>query len=253
MPVDQRRGPASIDGRRVSRPSLIPTPLPSEARASTSRPIATKSVARRRGAVALRAPLTGGYTCAVAQLASDITSDRLTLRRFLSSDLVELNAIYSDPLVARYQYWSERDTQQSREALERHIARPIALVEDNVLPVAVVLSENGRLIGDFMLRWAANEHRQGEIGGSLSRDVHGRGYATEVFRELLNVGFRDFGLHRIVGRCDARNGPSIRALEKAGLRREAHFRENEFVKNEWTDEVVLALRYGEWTNDATSA
>jgi RimJ/RimL family protein N-acetyltransferase len=35
-------------------------------------------------------------------------------------------------------------------------------------------------------------------------------------------------------------------LEKVGLQREAHLIENEFVKGEWTDEVVLAIRRNQW-------
>jgi RimJ/RimL family protein N-acetyltransferase len=96
------------------------------------------------------------------------------------------------------------------------------------------------------MRWINNEHRQGEMGGSLHPQHHGKGLAVEVYRELLEIGFGQFSLHRIVGRCDARNVASIRALEKAGLVREAHFIENEFVKGEWTDEVVLAIRKAQW-------
>jgi RimJ/RimL family protein N-acetyltransferase len=32
-----------------------------------------------------------------------------------------------------------------------------------------------------------------------------------------------------------------------GLREEAHFIENEFVKGEWTDEIVMAIRKSEWS------
>jgi RimJ/RimL family protein N-acetyltransferase len=67
-----------------------------------------------------------------------------------------------------------------------------------------------------------------------------------VYDELLAVGFLEHDLHRIIGRCDARNVASIRSLEKVGMKREAHLVENEFVKGEWTDEVILALRRDEW-------
>ena len=30
------------------------------------------------------------------------------------------------------------------------------------------------------------------------------------------------------------------------MRREAHLRENEFVKGEWTDEIVYAMTEDEW-------
>jgi RimJ/RimL family protein N-acetyltransferase len=97
-----------------------------------------------------------------------------------------------------------------------------------------------------MLRWREDEHRQGEIGGSLHPDFHGQGYASEIYAALLELAFATYRLHRVVGRCDARNAASIRSLEKAGLTREAHFVENEFVKGEWTDEVVLTIRASQW-------
>jgi RimJ/RimL family protein N-acetyltransferase len=132
-------------------------------------------------------------------------------------------------------------------ALERSLQGPEELVDENVLPVAVVLSESGRVIGDFTLRWNRDEHLQGEMGGSLHPDFHGCGLAVEVYYELLQIGFENYSLHRSVGRCDGRNAASIRALEKAGLHREAHLIQNEFVKGEWTDEVVLAIRREEWS------
>jgi RimJ/RimL family protein N-acetyltransferase len=63
---------------------------------------------------------------------------------------------------------------------------------------------------------------------------------------LLRLGFTDYGLHRIIGRLDARNTASARVLERLGMRREAHFVENEIVKGEWTDEVVYAMLEDEW-------
>jgi RimJ/RimL family protein N-acetyltransferase len=63
---------------------------------------------------------------------------------------------------------------------------------------------------------------------------------------MLRLGFEELGLHRIMGRIDARNEPSARVLERLGMRREAHMLENEFVKGEWTDEVVYALLEHEW-------
>jgi RimJ/RimL family protein N-acetyltransferase len=182
----------------------------------------------------------------VAQLASERRTPRLTLRRWELSDLDDLAPIYASEDVARYLYWSVRDRAETLAKLKSCIMRPVEVVDENVLPVAAVLNESGRVVGDFILRWTNDEHRQGEIGGSLHPDYHGRGLAVEVYRELLAIGFEQFSLHRIVGRCDARNVASIRALEKVGLVREAHLVENEFVKGEWTDEVVLAIRRSQW-------
>ena len=92
----------------------------------------------------------------------------------------------------------------------------------------------------------SREHRQGEIGYILHPDYHGRGLATEAAEVMLRLGFEDLGLHRVIGRLDGRNLASARVLERLGMRREAHFVENEIVKGERTDEIVHAMLEHEW-------
>ena len=64
------------------------------------------------------------------------------------------------------------------------------------------------------------------------------------------MGFELLGLHRIIARCDARNGASARVMERLGMRREGHLVENEFIKGEWTDELLYALLEQEWRSRA---
>ena len=60
-------------------------------------------------------------------------------------------------------------------------------------------------------------------------------------------------VHRVFGQIDARNTASARVLERLGMRREAHLVENEWVKGEWTDEVIYAVLAAEWAQDPTGA
>jgi RimJ/RimL family protein N-acetyltransferase len=90
------------------------------------------------------------------------------------------------------------------------------------------------------------DHRTGEIGFVFHPDFHGQGYAAEASVELLRLGFEELGMHRIIGRLDHRNTGSAKLLERLGLRLEAHFVRNEFLKGEWTDELVYALLADEW-------
>jgi RimJ/RimL family protein N-acetyltransferase len=110
----------------------------------------------------------------------------------------------------------------------------------------VVKRESIALIGEIYLFLTSAEHRQGEIGYLIHPDYHGRGYATEAARAALRLGFEQFQMHRIVARCDARNEPSYRVMEKLGMRREAHLRENELFKGEWSDGLVYAMLAREW-------
>ena len=58
---------------------------------------------------------------------------------------------------------------------------------------------------------------------------------------MLKVGFEDLGLRRIIAQCDPRNESSWRLMERLGMRREAHFRECEIFKGEWSDLFVYAM------------
>jgi RimJ/RimL family protein N-acetyltransferase len=94
--------------------------------------------------------------------------------------------------------------------------------------------------------WVSREHRQGEIGYVFHPDHGGSGYATEAAEVMLRLGFDQLGLHRVIGRLDGRNTASARVLQRLGMRREAHFTQNEFYKGEWADEVVYAMLEDEW-------
>lgn len=176
-----------------------------------------------------------------------LRTERLVLRPFGDDDLDAVYAMQSRPDITRYLYWETRSRAEAREMLER-IKRMTAIDEESdALRLAAILPESGILIGDFSLQRVSREHRQGEIGFILHPDHQGKGYATEAATLILRLGFEELGLHRIVGRADARNVASAGLMERLGMRREAHLRENEFIKGEWCDEVLYAVLASEWT------
>ena len=171
---------------------------------------------------------------------------RLVLRPYAIGDLDDVYDIQSRPEVARYLLVGARDRDQVRAALEERILATLPDGEGGSLSLAVVLPETGTVIGEVVLFVRSREHRQGEIGYVFHPDYGGRGYATEAARVMLWLGFGEFGLHRIVGRIDARNAASARVLDRLGMRREAHFAQNKILQGEWSDEVVYAMLEDEW-------
>jgi RimJ/RimL family protein N-acetyltransferase len=179
-----------------------------------------------------------------------IATQRLILRPWTEADLDDLYAFQSLPEVARYLYWEARDREQVRQALLSMIRGWALTAEGDVLALAVVLPPTGTVIGDVILRWSSVQHRQGEIGYVSHPCYVGRAFATEAPAAVLGLGFDGLHLHRIFGRIDGRNTASARVLERLGMRREAHFIQNEIVKGEWTDEVVYAVTENEWRDAA---
>src|SRR5579884_1333085 len=179
-----------------------------------------------------------------------IETPRLLLRPFTPDDLEALYAIQSRPDVTRYLYWEPRSRDEVAESLAARARRTTIEAAGDTLVLAVERRDTGAMIGDVNLHWLSEEHRQGEIGFVLHPDQHGRGYGREAAVEMLRLGFEGLGLHRIIGRCDGRNEASARLMERLGMRREAHFRENEIVKGEWCDEYVYAMLSSEWRDIA---
>ena len=178
--------------------------------------------------------------------AYPIETERLLLRPYTDADLDDLCAIRSRPDVLRYLYEEVQTREEVAAALERRKRRGVLSEEGAGLVLAVERKAVPGVIGDVSLFWASREHRQGEIGYIFHPDHQGKGYATEATRVMLRLGFEDLGLHRIAARCDARNDASWRLMERLGMRREAHLRENEFVKGEWTGELIYAVLAREW-------
>jgi RimJ/RimL family protein N-acetyltransferase len=175
-----------------------------------------------------------------------IKTDRLILRPFAEDDLDALYAYQQLPEVARYLMWPARDRDQVVKALKYRIEHPTLEKEGDVLVLAVEHGETGALLGDVNLSWMSEWNKTGEFGFVFDPRHHGKGYAREAATEMLRLGFEQMGLHRIIGRADARNDASAGLMTRLGLRMEAHFVRNELVKGEWTDEVVFAMLGEEW-------
>ena len=182
-----------------------------------------------------------------------IETARLRLRPYTSADFEPLFAMRSDAESVRYLYFGQQAEDEVRATLARKIAGTSVGAQGDVLHLAAELLETGEFVADVILCWVSEEHSLGEIGYSVHPAHAGRGYATEATRPLLRVAFEGLGLHRVMGRLEARNAASARVLEKLGLRLEAHLVENEWVKDEWQSELVYAILDREWQERASGS
>ncbi|MFJ5589553.1 GNAT family N-acetyltransferase [Streptomyces noursei] len=175
-----------------------------------------------------------------------LRTERLDLRPVRHDDFDAIYAYQRRPEVCRYLYWGPHDEAGSRASVAGKVTRTTLRESGDFLQLAVVHHESGVLVGDVTFVYTHREHRQASIGYVFNPDHAGHGYATEASRALLALGFEELGLHRIQAELDGRNTASARLLERLGMRREAHLRENEFLDGEWADEVVYAMLAREW-------
>jgi len=175
-----------------------------------------------------------------------LETERLTLRPFIESDFDAMHAMRSSADAVRYLYEEPFSPEQTRNLLARKMAATTWSHEGAGFTCAVVERSSGLTVGDANLEWVSERDRTAEVGFIFDPSHQGKGFATEAARAMVEWAFKTAGMHRVIGRTEARNAASARVLEKLGMRLEGHFVENEWVKNEWQSELVYAVLEHEW-------
>jgi len=171
---------------------------------------------------------------------------RLTLRPFVDGDFEAVHAMRSDPKIVRYLYGEVLSEDETRDLLGKRMGNTAWAGEGDWLSAAVVERASGTTVGDLAFHWVSERDKTAEVGFIFDTRRQGKGLATEAAGALIDLVFTSAGFHRVIGRTEARNAASARVLEKLGMRREAHFLENEWVKGEWQSEFVFAILDREW-------
>jgi [ribosomal protein S5]-alanine N-acetyltransferase len=146
-----------------------------------------------------------------------LTTPRLVLRTTTEADIPILQRrIFSDAEVMRHVFHGETVPEEKTEQFMRaHFT-----FGGSLTGIAVLTEKpSGDVIGFAgLFPCAALAADDFEIGFVLARHAWGRGIATEIGEAQLKFGFDQLGFPRLLGLVDPRNGPSIHALTKLGLR-----------------------------------
>lgn len=153
-------------------------------------------------------------------------TERLILRRFTPEDAEDNYRIYNDPDNMRFMGRPPDSVESERQNIRRHIADYYDRHDFGLW--AVVLKENGRLVGRCGLLYQQIEGAQ-EVEVTYLIDSHyrGRGLATEAAREAVELGFERYKLPRLVAVINPENVASVRVAEKVGMKyeREVSFKD----------------------------
>ncbi|MFL2077153.1 GNAT family N-acetyltransferase [Marinilactibacillus psychrotolerans] len=166
-----------------------------------------------------------------------LTTQRLSIRPFEESDFKDLYSIYQNKEICRYllhEPWEDHDAlEHFQKKLENN-----QLTEKNSLSLAVLYE--GKVVGDINTFYTDMKDTV-EIGYTFHPESTGKGLATEAVRELIEWLFYEKDIHRIQANIDARNTSSAKLCERVGLRKEAHFLQDFWNKDEWTDSLVYGM------------
>jgi RimJ/RimL family protein N-acetyltransferase len=152
-------------------------------------------------------------------------TERLILRTPLPTDAAAIQEALEESF-ADLQIWMDWATtlqsiDDTKVIIERHQANYMS-AED--FTVSAFLKDSGKFVlnaGLHPRNWRVPKF---EIGYWCRTSMQGKGYVTEVVRELTSAAFLDMAAKRVEIRCDSRNQRSRRVAERAGYRLEALLR-----------------------------
>jgi RimJ/RimL family protein N-acetyltransferase len=169
-------------------------------------------------------------------------TERLQIRKFTPDDWRDLHEYLSQEAVVKYEPYGVFTEEASRnEAIRRS--------EDERF-WAVCLKDGQKLIGNGYL----SERNPGvwELGYVFNQHFHGKGYATEAARALVDHAFRHKNAHRVGAGVNPLNVASWKLLERLKFRREGHLLQDTCFKKDdagrpiWTDSFIYGILASEW-------
>lgn len=175
-----------------------------------------------------------------------IKTDRLTIRLALPEDAADIYSYRSDAIGNRYQGWFPESVDEVHDYLSNMPRTPD--VADTCFQFSIITTEDKLLIGDLGIVFTSHDNRQAELGCTLNKDFHGKGYATEALHAMVDYLFLRLGKHRVFASVDPQNTASIRLIERLGFRKEAHLKESYYLRGEWVDDIIYAMLSSEWSD-----
>jgi len=145
-----------------------------------------------------------------------LETPRLILRHQVIEDLDDLWALYCDPEITKYIPDAPRSRAEAQEELEWHMHGHPKHPELGLW--ATIHKESGKFIGRCgLLPWTINGQDEVEVAYTLAREYQGQGLGTEAAQAILQYGFEQLNLSRLICLIDSENIASQKVAEKIGM------------------------------------
>ena len=180
-----------------------------------------------------------------SELPERLETERLVLRVRTVEDAEDIYTYASLPEVAYPAGFPPVKTLEDEIYYLEHILPERNQKEKLPAGYGIVVKGTDKVIGsvDFNHRHADDVL---EIGYTLHPDYWGRGYVPEAALALIDLAFRELGLHKIELTCFGYNLQSQRIAEKLGFTLEARIRERKDIQGNRCDSLIYGLLKSEW-------
>jgi RimJ/RimL family protein N-acetyltransferase len=146
-----------------------------------------------------------------------LETERLLLRHFQPDDLDDLFALYRDPEMRLYFPEGVLTYEETKEELEWFLNGHPRHPELGLW--ATIHKADNRFIGRCgLLPWTIDGRFEVEVAYLIDKTCWGQGLGTEAAQAVLDYGFNQLNLTRLVCLIERENVASIKVAEKIGMR-----------------------------------
>ena len=171
----------------------------------------------------------------------EIITERLLLREITWNDLESIHNLHSIPEVDEFNTLGiPKDMEETRELIRPDIEAK-RKIHQCKYTWRIILQESAEFIGLAGMILSNDKFKLGEIYYKLLPEYWGKGYATEVAKNLILIGFEKIQLHKVEAGVATDNERSIRVLEKVGMTREGLRRKILPIRGVWKDNYHYAI------------
>jgi len=164
-----------------------------------------------------------------------LETGRLILRKISVNDAENIFEYAKDDEVTKNLVWA---THKTIEDTKKFLAEGVGFMPP---PWAIVCKTDNKVIGTISFMNYTPEHSRVEVGFVISKKYWGRGFMTEVLKEVIKFGFEKLKINRIEAFCNSENAASAKVMEKSGMKLEGMSREYLFVKGKFWDMKIYSI------------
>ena len=180
-----------------------------------------------------------------AELPEQIETERLVLRVRTVADAEVIFDYASRPEVSYPAGFPPVKSLEDEIYYLEHILPERNEKENLPAGYGIIVKGTDTIIGsaDFPRRY---EDDVLEIANLQLPDYRGHGYVPEAARALIDLAFKELGLHKIELTCFDYNVQSQRVAEKLGFTLEARIRDRKDAQGNRCDSLIYGLLRSEW-------
>ena len=147
-----------------------------------------------------------------------IKTERLLLRKIEESDCGDILFLRSDPTVNKFIERPENRQTKNRTDAIKFIKELHEGIENNkTISWGIALKGNHKIIGTICLWNFSENNKRAEVGYDLNPIFHRKGIMNEALKQIIDFGFVELNLDKIVAFTHAENENSVNLLKKNGF------------------------------------